>query len=395
VFIGSGHPKTRLQKPAIYFKPSASLRPVEHTRKGPPSSNEYMNSLEPITPNLFHGFGFDPLFAANPPHLSALRVSKLTPTASVQKEILRPVRNGARRLFRVAPALIWRIRYSKWQATSETSMIASLDIEATAFSRSALCIDQTSLTLTNGRVEAFEVNNGALCPITCNAGDLITVLYRISPDAEPVQPHDVGSFKHTLELSIRATGLISDQCRPSVLISWKTQIDFSVEHDPSYNKAAYAIERPSSQGEAKGTLPHGISSELSKAPGPDSLPMPEDSSPQQARLSAADMEIVFTISAPEKVYIGKIFQWSVFVVNKSARSRRLGLVVLSRRRTHDGKQHEQKLSNASGSKDDDSIAEAVVDENIVYAKQRHARKDPAELLCLSTDVRIGYVYLRC
>jgi hypothetical protein len=42
-----------------------------------------------------------------------------------------------------------------------------------------------------------------------------------------------------------------------------------------------------------------------------------------------------------------------------------------------------------GSRRDPKVADAVVDENIVYAMQRNSAIDSTEIVCLSTDTRVG------
>lgn len=46
-------------------------------------------------------------------------------------------------------------------------------------------------------------------------------------------------------------------------------------------------------------------------------------------------------------------------------------------------------SSASSGRREEQIAEAVTDENIVYAMQKNATPYDTELICLSTDIRVG------
>lgn len=388
-----GHPKTRLQKPAVFFKPSASLRPVEQLKKDA-SEDEYMPSFMPAPINLFQGLETDPVFAGRPPRLSASRVAKIAPVAQIEKETLQTLRSGARRLFMASPALIWRIRYSRWQTSSrDVSIIASLDIEALHISKSPVRLDNVSLTLTHGQVEAFPFKlYDQSKPLICKPGDQTTLIYKLRPDIHTRPTPRYGILAHSLELRMETKVLISEECMPKVSITWKAAVDFTSEPSPGIGKAGYHLERPSSHGGGQRSQLANAGTPNNKPPGPDSLPAPEELRQQQNGQTIPNIEILLSVTGPDRVRAGETFQWSVFILNKADRSRRFALVAIPRRRRGEMKRHESKPSSSSmGKADHEDLAEAVVDENIVYAKQKNARLEAADLVCLSTDVRVGWV----
>lgn len=87
------------------------------------------------------------------------------------------------------------------------------------------------------------------------------------------------------------------------------------------------------------------------------------------------------------IYPGVPFSWSVFIVNRSDRPRKLALVVIPKRRRTDAR-ITRPPSTGYGKKDP-KVADAVVDENIVYAMQRNSAVETTEIICLSTDTRVG------
>lgn len=365
------------------------MRPVRRVQKKV-TEDEYLPSLAPIPVNLFQGLDQDPVFAKRPPRLSALRVSKITPKTSVEKDLLRPIRAGTRRLFRIAPALIWRIRYSKWQSSSnDISIIASLDIEAASVPKNIVRLDNLHLELSGGQVEPYSSSNQPY-PLLCKPGDQTTLIFKLKPDIGMVAPARNSTLSHNLDLHMKVTALVSDECTPRMSIAWKTTVDFAVDTTPGQGKMGFHREQPLSQGNTQAVQSATQSSSNIKHPGPDSLPAPEEHLIQQQTHGTPLVEVTLTISGPGRLHVGEVFRWTVFIINKSDRARRLALVAIPRRRRGEMRRHENRPSVSSIEKSDqEDLPEAVVDENIIHAKQRNAQLEHADLICLSTDVRVG------
>src|SRR5690348_16875175 len=98
----AARPQGRLHKPAIYFQPTASLKPDVTARK-PASQDDYLPSRVPPALNLLQSFEHDPALAGIHPRLSAMRISKIAPSAPLAREMVCPIKTGQRPLFRVVP----------------------------------------------------------------------------------------------------------------------------------------------------------------------------------------------------------------------------------------------------------------------------------------------------
>jgi hypothetical protein len=99
-----------------------------------------------------------------------------------------------------------------------------------------------------------------------------------------------------------------------------------------------------------------------------------------------------TFSAPPPnipIYPGIPFAWSIFIVNRSDRPRKLALLAIPKRRRTEARINRPPSTGYGGSKRDPKVADAVVDENIVYAMQRNSAVDSTEIECLSPDTRVG------
>ncbi|KAF2691326.1 hypothetical protein K458DRAFT_426663 [Lentithecium fluviatile CBS 122367] len=371
-------PRGRFHKPAIYFQPTASLRPAERAKRSL-QDDEYLPSKVPTALNLLQSFESDVALKGINPRLSALRISKIAPTGPVAKELVRPIRTGQRRLFRALPALIWRIRYSKVQASlSDMSLMASLDLEVAYVTGCRISIEDISLTIRGGQVETIADH----CGVTSvrQPGDQLTYLYKIIPDLSPDGAPIFGSEGHILNLDIKAKVLVSDDCRPTVTIGWETAVDFTAEQNTSLVKAAHRLSNPTTQS--------------LKFPNPDALPTHDTASKDVADASNKAINVTLTISGPPRVTVGDMFHWGVFIVNRSDKSRKLAVLVLpKRKRDLDRHKSHPSTSSAGGHRSDkkDLLASAVVDENITYAKQKNAKLEAAELVCLTTDIRIAHL----
>jgi hypothetical protein len=372
-------PQGRFHKPAVYFQPTASFKPASSPKKTDPD-DEYLPSRVPTALNLLQAFENDPALAGVHPRLSAMRINKIAPSAtSIVREMVRPIRNGQRPLFRVLPALIWRVRYARVHTSlSDLSLIASLDLEVASYATYDVRINKVDLNLHGGDVTPFaNIHNSE----TINKpGDQMTYLYKIKPDIATDGTPSLGSKGHFLTMTVSAEVLMSNNCHPKIAIEWKTPVDFTAgsEQTASMIKAAHRLSTPSTQA--------------AKSSNPDALPA-HDTQTQIAEEAVTNaINVTLTISGPPKVTVGETFTWDVFIVNRSDKVRKLAVLVIPKRK-RDFENHASRLSTSSagGLKSDkkELLANAVVDENIVYAKQKSARTETAELICLTTDIRVG------
>jgi hypothetical protein len=371
-------PQGRFHKPAVYFQPMASFKPASTPEQTDPH-DEYLPSRVPTALNLLQAFENDPALAGIQPRLSAMRINKIAPSAApVVKEMVRPIRSGQRPLFRVLPALIWRVRYARIHTSSnDLSLMASLDLEVASYAPYDVRIKKVDLTLHGGDATHFaNVQHDTIN----RPGDQITYLYKIKPDIAPDGTPLLGSKGHYITMSVLAEVLMSEHCQPHIAIEWKTPVDFTKVTEQTTNtiQAAHRLSTPATQA--------------STTANPDALPA-HDSQMQTAEEAASKaINITLTISGPPKVTVGEIFTWDVFIVNRTDRPRKLAVLVVPKRK-RDLEKHISHPSTTSGSsqKTDkkDLLAIAVIDENVVYAKQKSARTETAELICLTTDIRLG------
>lgn len=341
--------------------------------------DEYLPSRIPTALNLLQSFESDPALVGIHPRLSALRINKIAPTAPVAKELTRPIRTGQRRLFRALPALIWRVRYSKvHSAINDMSLMASLDLEVAYITGCRLTINDVHLSLRGGDVKP--ISDQDVIKQIHKPGDQLTALYKITPDLAMDGTPLFGNEGHLLTLEIKAEVLVSEDCHPQVSIGWQTAVDFSAEQNSALVKAAHRLSNP---------LTHAP-----KTSATDPVSIQETDIQQAEKLQDTSIHVTLTISGPPQVIVGDSFNWSVFIVNRSEKTRKLAVLVVPKRRRDFEKQ--RPLSSASSiagyrSGKKDLLANAVVDENIVYAKQKNARTETADLICLTTDIRIGYL----
>jgi hypothetical protein len=330
------------------------------------ADDEYLPSGVPQPINLLQPFANDPALDGLKPKLSALRISRSTPVASVKKEPLRPLRSGPRRLFRAAPAFLWRVRFTKSPAPSEPNVtIASLDLEITPFAGSSVSINEMNLSISPGHVESL----GPQLPLISQPGDQVTLLYKLRrPIADGTAI--LGGQVYNLNLNASAAVMISKTCTPQIKIDWTTPVDLP----PS---------RPNSRAGGNKPPPKPL--------GPDSLPISDHIGPPASSSTPAH-GVCFTISGPPEVRVGEVFKWQLFAVNRSDKAHRLAVLAMPKRR-HIDRRHGAKESTSSlkmATEDSrNSIAEPVLDDHVIYTLQQNAVQEPTELICLSPDVRIG------
>jgi hypothetical protein len=181
---------------------------------------------------------------------------------------------------------------------------------------------------------------------------------------------------HTLSLKLQAKVTLANGHRANVDIHWKTPVDFRADHNPEILKAVHRLSSP-------------VGPPMNR--NPDALPY-DRASQQEEAPAGRGVNLILTVSGPPQVHAGDVFPWEVFIVNRSEKTRKLAVLVLSKRkRDYDRPTSRSSTASAGGHRADKKnlIASAVVDENIVYAKQKHARTEVAELVCLTTDIRVG------
>jgi hypothetical protein len=406
-----GHPRARLNNPRVILTCSATLRPAELQK--PSFEDDYMTSRQPMGINLLESFAEDPVMSHAGPRLSAHRVSRVIPATQAQQQAIRPIGYAAKRDFNIYPAINIRLRYSRIPRGNKHLVIASLDLEVTQYSHCSVTINSVDISVAGGTAKLVEDSPSTELPVTCLPRDDMTFLYALTQtdvNTEPPSPFTAaapGTQVRAISVSLEATALVSDTCHPRIFTNWTTTVDFAPPAAPQFPSHAgiQRAHRPPSLG----AIVHGATVQASSgirashpapnaiappAPSPNVVFTPPPNEPRSFGQSLTPViasgpstqGLTVTFTGPSRVYVGEAFTWSVFVVNRSNRTRKLALIIPpKRRRAGEGK----ALPNAPSN----DPPEPVIDEAMVWQSHRSRYLEPAELVPLVNDIRIGYVTL--
>jgi hypothetical protein len=376
----------------IVFKPSALMGPVKED-DGVQFQDPYLQSGVPASINLLESLKGDPSLQGAIPKLTASRLSSIAPLAYNGAANHGNLKVVPQKAFRALPAISSRVRYSRSNdRTEKPCTIAALDIEAAPFSKDDIEITKIDMKLPDGSTEDLGKGRAPMLPLLCHPKDNPVCLYRLIPNDSSSQASNPTSAR-TVLVTIKAIVIVSKTCRPTIEMRWKTGVDFSTALNPIYGAPGQSMQRPSRP------------SSLSTAPSTSNvndLPMTTregDSSSRgranqtrQRVVSVSDFGLSVTFTAPKTVNVREPFSWDVLVLNRSNKPVQLAFTVITKRksRVNEGHLPRSFTSSATESKNSDT-AEAVIDENFVYARQRNASNEAAQVINLTTDVRIGYV----
>jgi hypothetical protein len=412
-----GHPRARLSNPRVIITCSATLRPAELQK--PLFEDEYITSRQPMGINLLESFIEDTSVPGTvvPPRLSAHRVSRVIPATPAPQEMLRPLGYAAKRSFDIYPAINIRLRYSRIPAGGKQIVIASLDLEVTPFSDCRVTIESVDITVLGGHAELLADTPTAVLPVTCRPRDDMTFLYKIRQDPTVEASSAIPGIAattvtttpsqiHSISVNLMATALVSAVCRPRIETHWTTTVDFAPPTVHQFGATAPSgISRPHRPA-SLGSIIHGATVQASSGIRPSLTPgsalspkvvftPPTDSRnfgaphmPQEPPMPTPDPAnhgLTVTFTGPSRVYVGEVFAWSVFVVNRSNRLRKLALVLPPPRRKKAEVTGKPSLPSPLAG----DPPEPVVDDTLVAGSHRAGFLEPAELLALSNDIRIG------
>ncbi|KAH7403481.1 TRAPP trafficking subunit Trs65-domain-containing protein [Cadophora sp. MPI-SDFR-AT-0126] len=382
-------PRLRLHNPSIIFSAIANLKPAEQVQNST-LREEYLPSQVPSGINLLEAFSDDPEMGGIKPRLSALRVSRVAPTSQVIKDMMRPLKNISRQSIKVVPAINARVRYTRPNTTpSNPTVIASVDVDITPFANCEVTLEKVDLNIVGGNVDDLNAVSGMALPMTSLPQDDITFLYRLCPDDLDATNR---SQVRSLEISIQATARLSSVCQPNIKMQWTTSLDFTPPVNPGFGNPTQPIQRPHRPAQLSiGSTLEATASSLAISR-PDALPSIDITTRHQRNSSIPDFGVTMTFTGPSvnsPIYPGIPFTWSVFIVNRSDRPRKLALLVIPKRRRTETRITRPPSTGYGGSRKDPQVADAVVDENIIYAMQKNSAVEDTEIVCLSTDVRVG------
>ncbi|KAI8965616.1 TRAPP trafficking subunit Trs65-domain-containing protein [Daldinia sp. FL1419] len=396
-------PRMRLQSPSIVFNATAGFR-VRNQSSTEELPDGYLPSGVAWGLNLLEPFGNDPAMNGVKPHLSALRVSRVAPVTQQARGQLQPIKSSSKLSMRIYPAVHSRMRFTHLNTTPSTAtVLAMLELDFTPFFECEMILDSVSISVVEGIVEDLTSQSGMALPISCVAHDHITFLYRISP----AEVHLVSKIPvRDLNIAISVKALLQPELsEPRINMAWTATVDFTVPVNPGYGSTMQPIQRRHRPSQLSIGGESTISLTAPSVARPDALPSLEASTGAETTVPEIGIAMTFTGPSPgEQIFPGDEFVWNVFVVNRSpapsAAPRKLAIVVIPKRRRTESRvnrppsisrlpEPSHSLTQQLKSPRDRSVADAVLDENVVHAMQHSSVIDSAEVVCLSADVRVG------
>ncbi|KAE8159987.1 TRAPP trafficking subunit Trs65-domain-containing protein [Aspergillus tamarii] len=373
-------PRIRIQHPSLLFIASVSLNPSE-SRQQESRDDDYLPSLIPASTNILQPLSSDNAFPQKDPFLPASRLLRVVP-AQYSEDPIYNVQQQSGHPIRVVPAASARIRYSRLNSYSgRPTTVASLDFEVTPFLNCEVVFDKAELHMSDGTIETLSDASGLVPPISCRPRDDVTLIYKLTPEYGPDPNPSTTVMVSILDIRLEAIIKLSNNCNPRILMQWRTNVDFSMALNPTFGGPSQALQRTNRPA----SLPMTPNQSNTAAGGP-----PSRSSFRERAYSVADMGVTVSFSGPASVVVGKPFSWNVFIVNRSTTPRKFALIAIPRRKRADPRSHVARPSSSSlTSRREDQVAEAVTDDNIVHAMQKSVVGQEVELVCLSTDLRVG------
>ena len=374
------------------FKLSASLQP-QVTGNLPEKHDPYLPSGIPFPINVLQPLQDDPALKGATPRLSAVRLSQRFATSRTSPLEMLPLRTISKKAIRAIPAVSARVRYHRSSGiASKLSVIASLDIEIPVFTNNDVDLQSVDLQLFEGDSEDLVSDRILKLPMKCKPRDNIGFLYRLTAlDGSYDGGPNISSAK-TLEISIDAEVLVSTICRPRIQMRWRTNIDLSTAVNPNFGKTGQSMQR----SHHPTSLPTPMISTIKTSTPAESDPDSAKSSAEASRRTPntmGDIAITITFTAAEGVYIGEPFMWDIFIVNHSTKSRKLAILVIPTSKRTEGRTTASRPTSSSSNQGSNTnlIADAVVDDNLLHAVMKTQSTEGAQLICLTTEIKIGYV----
>lgn len=340
----------------------------------PPHADDYLPSLVPAASNVLEALSSDPQLSSTDLHLPASRLLRVVP-AALTEDPTYSIGQQSQHPIRIVPVAGARIRCTRLNTFSNTpATIVSLELEATPFQNSDVVFDRIDLKAFDGHIESLSNVPELQPPLSLRPRDDVALVYKLSPDYGADPTVSTTSQASVLDISLEAVVKVSDDCQPRIAMAWRTSVDLPQPVNPFLGGPSEASQRTSR---------------------PTSLPVSptqngDPSGPSSVSSSSSQAGLTISFSGPATVEVSKPFRWNVFIVNRSASARKFAMVAIPRRKRTDPRRHVARPSSSSASnKKEEQLAEAVTDETIVHAMQKSVAGQDADLVPLSSDVRIG------
>lgn len=377
-------PRVRILSAVVSWVVHATLEPASRARVV--QRSKYLPSGVPLTANLLAPLRDESSPGAKAPYLPSSRLMRYSDQERAAAIQSHPLQNLDQHPLHALPALSSRVRFHRSHKVGDVpTMTASLELEIPAYAPSETDILAVRLKLGRGKVVEISKEHVVQLPKACRGRDNLIWLYTISPLEAFEDPTATASPIHPLEVEVDARVHLSDICRPLIAVRWRTNVDFTsaantirgaappatLTQPPgrplSQNRPGSGSDRPTSRTSAETARPAGGGSDVE---GPE-------------------FTVTFVPTGP--VYVGEPFKWTVTVVNRSGKHRQLVLTAVQKRKRQTGKRHSHQSSTGSVTAVSKSgaVADAHVDENLLYATVKSSGPDVAHLVSIDADVRVG------
>lgn len=366
------YPTARLHKPLVHFTASAVLENEAHSATSPDLDSEYMTSAVPESENLLANLiqSKPSTLSADDISLPASRLIKVSPKASTTNGDVRPLRASSK-LIPILPILVMRVASTAAARMSEP--VASMDLELTRYVNCSVEIQDISVS--SNRLHAECLTESLQSSLVLHPGDRSTLMYRLRESGDYAV---LAQYEQTLEVEIHATVQLTDSCKPRLKAQWRGNVS------PFFTKGSNHWRRPMS------------ASYMPSQDNQGSRPVSKRISMTGRPLSAFgnDLGVTLSFTGPPSVKNGETFYLDIFIVNRSARRKRLAIIAIphtskSTQSSHSG--HRPLSTSTSAQSRSRDIAEAVTDSKSLFDSQHIRQHYVAEVVCLNADVRIGYV----
>ena len=270
----------------------------------------------------------------------------------------------------------------------DSVVMASLDIEIPAVVDSVTLIKSVDLNFREGKIEMVAKDHLLKLPMNCRPRDNIVFLYYLTLSPAFVDRMSTASNSKALEISIDATVLISEICRPQIEMRWRTNVDFLTALNPDFSRPGQSMQRssrPANIPTALGPISTLQNTNNATKVSSESHRNVQDLAPPK------ETGITVTFTALGEVFVGEPFRWDVFIINHSAKSKQLSVIAITKRARRYSKNMSLGPSSTNSKVEfqKSQTADAVLDENALYTMKKKGSLETAQLICLTTDIKIG------
>ena len=297
-----------------------------------------------------------------------LSASRIVPSprpkgASLPENV--PLRVVSRRAFRAIPAVSSRLRYHRTGAVHGwTDVTASLELDVPSFAQHPVQITDVGLSYADGLPQKM-INKACIeLPATSYARDNLICLFAL--DTQAPYPGHPTPPNRSLDVLVDARVLIADNCRPNILIRWRQTVDLTAIMQSAAMKLPPSIQRDN--------RPSRLSINDPKTGSTDSTTL----------FSSANVTATFMGATP--IHVGEPFQWEVSIVNRSERARHFSITMIPKSLNADGGRGRLRSGTLPGN-GGAKLADAVVDDNVLYGTIKAQDLEPAQLACLSPNAQ--------